>query len=206
MRTKEIAHISWQLEMIQAHFALAILEELFDVQAREGEVEATRIEADALLAAGKREEAVKILTELNPFAWPLPPDEQEYVEQARMRIRRFSRAGPSQGAYALPIIDSRLFSRPMLRPDPDFMVSVIAACAANMGDRDRAFLLAEQMLKEEMNDGQRRVLILTQVKTKLNDGDLPAAGKIYRKLKKLAPQSRETTAARELIKAAVIKQ
>ena len=39
MRTKEIAHISWQLEMIQAHFALAILEESFDVPAREGDVE-----------------------------------------------------------------------------------------------------------------------------------------------------------------------
>ena len=52
-----------------------------------------------------------------------------------------------------------------------------------MGDRNRAFLLAEQMLKEEMHDGQRRILILTQVKTKLNEGDLPAAGKVYRKVK-----------------------
>ena len=76
---------------------------------------------------------------------------------------------------------------------------------ANMRDRDRAFLLAAQMLKEEMHDGQRRILILTQVKTKINDGDLPAAGQIYRKLKKLAPQSEEVIEARELIKAAVIK-
>ena len=59
--------------------------------------------------------------------------------------------------------------------------------------------------KEEMHDGQRRLLIMTQVKIKLNAGDLPAAGKIYQKLKKLAPQSEETIAARELIKAAVIK-
>ena len=36
-------------------------------------------------------------------------------------------------------------------------------------------------------------------------GDLPGAGKVYQKLKKLAPQSEETIAARELIKAAVIK-
>ena len=64
----------------------------------------------------------------------------------------------------------------MLRLDPGFMVSVIEAYA-NMGDRDRAYLLAEQMLKEEMHDGQRRILILTQVKTKINAGDLPAAGK-----------------------------
>ena len=140
------------------------------------EVVATRIKADALLAVGKRAEAVKILTELNPFSWPLPPQEQEYVEQARMRIRRFSRADSRQGAYALPIIDSWLFTHPMLRLDPGFMVSVIEAYA-NMGDRDRAYLLAEQMLKEEMHDGQRRILILTQVKTKINAGDLPAAGK-----------------------------
>ena len=166
---------------------------------------ATRIKADALLAVGKRAEAVKILTELNPFAWPLPPREQEYVEQARMRIRRLSRRGSRQGRHALPIIDSWLFSHPMLRLDPEFMVSVIEAYA-NMGDRERAFLLAEQMLKEEMNDGQRRILILTQVKVKLNEGDLPGAAKVFRKLKKLAPQSEEVIEARELIRAAVIKK
>jgi hypothetical protein len=49
-------------------------------------------------------------------------------------------------------------------------------------------------------------MILTQVKAKINESDLPAAGKVYQKLKKLAPQSRETTDARELIKAVVIKQ
>jgi hypothetical protein len=57
-----------------------------------------------------------------------------------------------------------------------------------------------------MNDGQRRLLIVTQVKVKLNEGDLPAAGKVYQKLKKLASQSDEVIAARELIKAAVIKK
>jgi hypothetical protein len=169
------------------------------------EVVATRIKADALLAMGKREEAVKILTELNPFAWPLPPEEQEYVEQARMRIRRLARSDRREGRHALPIIDSWLFSHPLLRLDPAFMVSVIEAYA-NMGDRNRAFLLAEQMLDEDMNDGQRRILILTQVKTRINSGDLPAAGKVYQKLKALAPQSDETIQARELIKAAVIKK
>jgi WD40 repeat protein len=170
-----------------------------------GEVVAARIRADALLASGKRNEAVKILTRLKPFSWPLPPQEQEYVEQARMRIRRFSRGDARQGAHALPVIDSWLFTHPMLRLDPGFMVSVIEAYA-NMGDRERAFLLAEQMLKEEMHDGQRRTLILTQVKAKINEGDLPAAGKIYQKLKKLSPQSTEVIEARELIKAAVIKK
>jgi hypothetical protein len=169
------------------------------------EVVATRIKADALLAMGKREQAANILRELNPFAWPLPPKEQEYVEQARMRIRRFARADSREGAHALPVIDSWLFTHPMLRLDPGFMVSVIEAYA-NMGDRERAFLLAEQMLKVEMHDGQRRTLILTQVKSKINEGDLPAAGQIYQKLKKLAPQSEEVIEARELIKAAVIKQ
>ena len=48
-------------------------------------------------------------------------------------------------------------------------------------------------------------MILPQIKAKLNDGDLPVAGKIYQKLKKLAPQSEETIEARELIKAAVIR-
>jgi len=122
-----------------------------------------------------------------------------------MRIRRLARSDRREGIHALPIIDSWLFSHPMLRLDPEFMVSVIEAYA-NMGDRNRAFLLAEQMLKEEMNDGQRRNLILTQVKAKLNDDDLEAAGEVYRKLKTLAPQSEELIEARELIKAAVIKR
>ena len=47
---------------------------------------------------------------------------------------------------------------------------------------------------------------MMQVKVKLNEGDLPAAGKVYQKLKKLAPQSDEVIEARELIKAAVIKR
>ena len=92
----------------------------------------------------------------------------------------------------------------MLRLDPEFMVSVIAVYAT-LGD-PRAAILAEQMLEADMNDGQRRLLIMTQVKVKLNEGDLPAAGQVYRKLKKLAPQSEETIEARELIKAAVIKK
>jgi hypothetical protein len=62
------------------------------------------------------------------------------------------------------------------------------------------------MLEAEMNEGQRRLLILTQVKIKLNEGDLPAAGKVYQKLKKIAPQSDELIEARELIRAAVIKK
>jgi cytochrome c553 len=62
------------------------------------------------------------------------------------------------------------------------------------------------MLEADMNDGQRRLLIMTQVKVKLNEGDLPAAGKVYRQLKEFAPQSEETIEARELIKAAVIKK
>jgi hypothetical protein len=47
---------------------------------------------------------------------------------------------------------------------------------------------------------------MPQVKIKLNEGDLPAAGKVYQKLKKFAPQSEEVIQARELIKAAVIKR
>jgi hypothetical protein len=39
-----------------------------------------------------------------------------------------------------------------------------------------------------MNDG---LLTMTQVKVKLNEGDLPGAGEVYRRLKALAPQSEE---------------
>jgi hypothetical protein len=106
--------------------------------------------------------------------------------------------------HAITLIESSLVTWPMLRLDPEFMVSVIAVYA-NLGD-PRAAILAEQMLEAEMNDGQRRLLIMTQVKVKLNEGDLPGAGKVYRKLKELAPQSEEVIEARELIKAAVIKK
>jgi len=107
-------------------------------------------------------------------------------------------------ARSLGLIDTSLATYPMLRLDPEFMVSVIAVYAS-MGD-PRAAILAEQMLEADMNEGQRRLLIMTQVKIKLNADDLPGAGKVFRKLKKLAPQSEETIQARELIKAAVIKK
>ena len=132
-------------------------------------------------------------------------EEQELVEQARMRIRRLARtASANDRSYALGLIDSSLVTWPMLRLDPEFMVSAIAVYA-RIGDQ-RAAILAEQMLEAEMHDGQRRLLIMTQVKIKLNEDDLPGAGEVYRKLKRLAPQSEETIEARELIKAAVIKQ
>ena len=38
--------------------------------------------------------------------------------------------------------------------------------------RGTPILLAEQMLNEEMHDGQRRILILPQVKTKITEGNL----------------------------------
>ncbi len=107
-----------------------------------------------------------------------------------MRIRRLARASSTNNrSHALELIDSSQATHPMLRLDPEFMVNVIAVYG-NVGDV-RVAILAEQMLQAEMNDGQRRILILTQVKTKINEGDLPAAGQIYQKLKKLAPQSEE---------------
>ena len=120
-----------------------------------------------------------------------------------MRIWRMAKGSANDRSHALALIESSLATWPMLRLDPEFMVSVITVYA-NLGD-PRAAILAEQTLETDMNDGQRRVLILTQVKVKLNEGDLPAAGKIYRKLKALAPQSEEAIEARELIKVAVIK-
>ena len=94
--------------------------------------------------------------------------------------------------YGVKLIKSSLVAHPMLRLDPEFMVSAIAVYAT-LGDA-RAAILAEQMLEADMNDGQRRLLIMTQVKIKLNEGDLPGAGKVYQKLKKLAPQSEEAIA------------
>jgi len=169
-----------------------------------GDVAGIRLKAGAFLAEGKREEAKALLIKLQRGAWPLSERDQEYVEQSRMRIRRMAGASANDRSHALALIESSLVTWPMLRLDPEFMVSVIAVYAA-LGD-PRAAILAEQMLKTEMNDGQRRLLIMTQVKVKLNEGDLPGAGKVYRKLKELAPQSEETIEARELIKAAVIKK
>jgi tetratricopeptide (TPR) repeat protein len=168
-----------------------------------GDIASIRLQAGALLAEGKREEAKALLIKLHRGGWPLSERDQEYVEQARMRIRRMARASANDRSHALALIESSLVTWPMLRLDPEFMVSVIAVYA-NLGD-PRAAILAEQMLKADMNDGQRRLLIMTQVKIKLNEGDLPAAGQVYRKLKALDPQSEETIEARELIKAAVIK-
>ena len=169
-----------------------------------GDIASIRLQAGALLAEGKREEAKALLIKLHRGAWPLSDVEQEHVEQARMRIRRMAKGSANDRSHALGLIESSLVTWPMLRLDPEFMVSVITVYA-NLGD-PRAAILAEQMLEADMNDGQRRVLIMTQVKVKLNEGDLPAAGQVYQKLKKLAPQSEEAIAARELIKAAVIKK
>jgi hypothetical protein len=62
------------------------------------------------------------------------------------------------------------------------------------------------MRQAEMNDSQRRILIMTQVKIKINAGDLPAASEVYKRLKALAPQSDEAIEAREMIRAAVIRR
>ena len=169
-----------------------------------GDMESSRLMAGALLALGKPEEAKSLLTKLHRDGWPLSEEEQEHVEQARMRIRRLAGTKSTiDHGYALGLIDTSLATHPMLRLDPEFMVSAVAIYAS-MGD-PRAAILAEQMLEAEMNDGQRRLLIMTQVKIKLNEGDLPGAGKVYQKLKKLAPQCEEVIEARELIKAAVIR-
>jgi len=170
-----------------------------------GEIDRSRLMAGALLAEGKREEAKALLVRLHRDGWPLSEEEQEHVEQTRMRVRRLARTdSTTDHGHALGLIDTSLATYPMLRLDPEFMVSVIAVYAS-MGD-PRAAILAEQMLEADMNEGQRRLLIMTQVKIKLNADDLPGAGKVFRKLKKLAPQSEETIQARELIKAAVIKK
>ena len=101
-----------------------------------------------------------------------------------MRIRRMARSSSTTSqSHALGLIESSLVAYPMLRLDPEFMVSAIAVYAA-LGD-PRAAILAEQMLEAEMHDGQRRILIMTQVKIKLNEGDFPAAGKVYQRLKAL---------------------
>ncbi|MBT7067783.1 MAG: hypothetical protein HN919_15905, partial [Verrucomicrobia bacterium] len=170
-----------------------------------GDMDSSRLMAGALLAQGKSEEAKALLIKLHRGGWPLSEREQWVVEQTRMRIRRLAGTeSPTDHGYALQLIDTSLANCPMLRLDPEFMVSAIAVYAS-IGD-PRAAILAEQMLQANMNEGQRRILIMTQVKIKLNEGDLPAAGKVYQKLKALAPHSDEAIEARELIRAAVIKK
>ncbi|MDE2658311.1 MAG: PA14 domain-containing protein, partial [Verrucomicrobiota bacterium] len=169
-----------------------------------GDMDGSRLMAGALLAQGKPEEAKALLGRFVGSGWPLSEEDQYDVEQTRMRIRRMARATSTiDHGHALDLIDTSLVTYPMLRLDPEFMVSAIAVYAS-MRD-PRAAILAEQMLEADMNDGQRRILLMTQVKIKLNAGDLPGAGQVYQKLKALAPQSDETIQARELIKAAVIK-
>ena len=117
-----------------------------------GDIDSSRLMAGALLAQGKPEEAKALLIKLHRGGWPLSDTEQGYVEQARMRIRRLAGTeSPSDHGHALELIDTSLATYPMLRLDPEFMVSAIAVYAS-MGD-PRAAILAEQMLEADMNDG-----------------------------------------------------
>ncbi|MDE0839082.1 MAG: hypothetical protein OSB41_08505, partial [Kiritimatiellae bacterium] len=151
------------------------------------------------------EEAKALLGRFVGSGWPLSDRDQMGVEQTRMRIRRLAGTkSTTDHAYALNLIDTSLATYPMLRLDPEFMVSAIAVYAS-MRD-PRAAILAEQMLEADMNEGQRRILIMTQVKIKLNADDLPGAGAVYKRLKALAPHSDEAIEAREMISAAVIKK
>jgi WD40 repeat protein len=83
---------------------------------------------------GKREEATALLMALHRGGWPLSDRQQWSVEQTRMRIRRLAGTdSTTDHAYALELIDTSLATYPMLRLDPEFMVSAIAVYAS-MGD------------------------------------------------------------------------
>ena len=99
-----------------------------------GDIESSiRLMAGALV--GSRESPRKrkrLLIKLHRGGWPLSEEEQGYVEQARMRIRRLAgtEVPLNDHGHALELIESSLATYPMLRLDPEFMVSVIAVYAS----------------------------------------------------------------------------
>ena len=168
------------------------------------EVATKRFTADALLGMGKNEQAKQILLNLKPRAWPIPEKTQLKLTSD---LRRTDSLGPltdTDAAAALDTVNSWLRRHPLLRMDPEFMAAKIEAYV-EMGDYDRAFTLAGQMRRVDMNEHQLRQLMLVQVKSRIKAGQMEAARKVYGELKKLAPYSTATVEAREAIKESVLK-
>jgi len=164
-----------------------------------------RLTADALLGMAQNKKAKAILTHLNPHAWPIPEKTRLRLTGELRTIRRWARGAKTDADTALNSIDSWLHRHPMLRMDPEFMGTKIEAYA-EMGDYARAFTLAEQMLRVDMNGHQRRQLMLAQVKSRIKAAQMDTARELYEELKKIAPYSTATVQAREAIKEAVSRE
>jgi len=169
------------------------------------EIAIQRTKVDALLGLGKNEEAKKILLTMKPDAWPMP-------EKARLNLTSDLRRTDAPGALTdtdtaetMATVDSWLHKHPMLRMDPEFMSAKIEAYV-EMGDYARAFTLAGQMRQVDMNETQRRQLMLVQVRSRIKAGQMDKARDIYKELKKIAPYSTATVEAREAIKDAILRE
>ena len=101
----------------------------------------------------------------------------------------------SKGDYAVYRITKKKMTT------PEAVKALATAAGLETGDIKFAGLKDRQAVTTQYMSVPRK-----HREVKLNEGDLPGAGKVYRKLKELAPQSEEVIEARELIKAAVIKK
>jgi len=168
------------------------------------DVATRRLTADALLGLGKNEEAKDILMNLD-LAWPMPEKTQLKLTSDLREIRRWASGRHTDTVAAIDSINSWLQKHPMLRLDPTFMTTKIEAYA-NMGDYARAFTLAEQMRRVDMNETQQRELMFAQVKASIKADDMERATEIYKEMKRIAPYSTSTIEAREAIKEAILNE
>jgi hypothetical protein len=168
------------------------------------DVPVERLTADALLIMGKNEKAREILLELKPEGWPISEKTRLKITSDLRKTEPVGSATDTDTAAAIETINSWLHKHPMLRMDPEFMSRKIEAYV-EMGDCARAFTLAEQMRRVDMNEHRRRQLLLLQVKSRIKAGQMDRAREIYQELKKIAPYSTATVEAREAIKEAILR-
>jgi len=169
------------------------------------ELTTKRLRADALLGMGQNEQAKDILLALKPDAWPIPEKTLLNLTSDLRGMEALRPVTDTDTAETMNTINSWLHRHPMLRMDSEFMSSKTEVYV-EMGDYARAFTLAEQMRRVDMNDHQQRQLMLVQVKSRIKAGQMDKAREIYQELKKIAPYSTATVEAREAIKEAVLRE
>ena len=172
---------------------------------RKSDLAQRRIEADALLAMGKTDEAKAVLMKLARDSWPMNETAQIQLEAALRTVRRLANAEHTDTDEVMRTIDRWSDMYPMLRTITGFMIVRLELLGA-MGDHARAYALAGQMRRMDMADSARRQLMLVQVKSRIKAGQMDAAREIYRELKETAPYSEETIEAREAIRETVLRE
>ena len=163
---------------------------------------AKRIMAEALVAMGKTEQAMEMLMNLKPDAWPIDDTTQVQLASDLRKIPRMAQGNDADLSASFQLLDAWLSRHPMLRTEPGFMLVKMEALAA-VGDDARALTLAGQLGRMALNQTQREQWILVQVKVALKAGKMDAARDGYTQLKKIAPYSAATVEAREAITKAV---